>query len=148
MNPLISAIEKKGTGSVRCTWLNAGRHDRCCVNFAWFSYRSRSPGLVDHSNFAGDVGRAQLQEYFGRLRQLLRPGGLMLNHGITAGGLHNHQLGSGMGDFIEKYIFPGGELVNIGDVITQHAPTGRVDELDEPVDQAYPWRRAYIFAKK
>lgn len=90
---------------MRCTWLNAGRHDRCCVNFAWFSYRSRSPGLVDHSNFAGDVGRAQLQEYFGRLRQLLRPGGLMLNHGITAGGLHNHQLGSGMGALLKSTSF-------------------------------------------
>jgi cyclopropane-fatty-acyl-phospholipid synthase len=38
--------------------------------------------------------------------------------------------------------------VALHQVLAQHAPTGRVDELDEPVDQAYPWRRAYIFAKK
>ncbi len=180
-----------------------------------------SVGMFEH------VGRTQLKAYFDRLRQLLRPGGLMLNHGITAGGLHNDQLGNGMGDFIEKYIFPGGELVHIGDVISelsagglealdvenlrphyartlwawsdalecrldeasevltaqqgergaralrayrmylagcakgfesgwvalhqvlaQHAPTGRTDELDHPVDQAYPWRRAYIYSNK
>ena len=30
-----------------------------------------------------------------------------MNHGITAGGTRNHQLGAGIGDFIERYIFPG-----------------------------------------
>ena len=165
-----------------------------------------SVGMFEH------VGRAQLKDYFERLRQLLRPGGLMLNHGITAGGLHNDQLGNGMGDFIEKYIFPGGELVHIGDVITELSAGGlealdienlrphyartlwawsdaleaHLEEakkvlpgeqgeralrayrmylagcakgfengwvalhqvLDEPADQAYPWRREYIYAKK
>ena len=198
------------------------------VRMQLLDYRKLDPDLpFDKIASVGrfeHVGRAQLKDYFRRLRQLLRPGGLMLNHGITAGGLHNDQLGNGMGDFIEKYIFPGGELVHIGDVITelsavglealdvenlrphyartlwawsdaleaqleeakkvlpgaqgeralrayrmylagcakgfengwvalhqvlaQHAPTGRADELDEPADQAYPWRREYIYAKK
>jgi cyclopropane-fatty-acyl-phospholipid synthase len=82
-----------------------------------------SVGMFEH------VGRAQLKDYFERLRQLLRPGGLMLNHGITAGGLHNDQLGNGMGDFIEKNIFPGGELVHIGDVITELS-AGGLEALD------------------
>jgi len=63
------------------------------------------------------VGRAQLENYFAKLRRLLRPVGLLLNHGITAGGVHNAQLGSGMGNFIGKYIFPGGELAHIGSVL-------------------------------
>jgi len=70
-----------------------------------------SVGMFEH------VGRAQLTAYFSKIRRLLRPGGLAMNHGITAGGTYNAQLGSGMGDFIEKYIFPGGELVHVSKVL-------------------------------
>ena len=48
----------------------------------------------------------------------------MLNHGITSGGIDCHNLGAGMGDFIEKYIFPGGELEPIQDVIRSVAASG------------------------
>ncbi|RZS81778.1 class I SAM-dependent methyltransferase [Pigmentiphaga kullae] len=70
-----------------------------------------SVGMFEH------VGRAQLTGYFSKVRRLLRPGGLVMNHGITSGGTYNAQLGSGMGDFIEKYIFPGGELVHVSKVL-------------------------------
>lgn len=66
-----------------------------------------SIGMFEH------VGHAQLQAYFAKIRRLLKPGGLVMNHGITAGGTQNHQLGSGMGEFIERYIFPGGELPHV-----------------------------------
>ena len=69
-----------------------------------------SVGMFEH------VGRAQLPEYFAKLRRLLVPGGLLMNHGIAAAGTRNHQLGAGMGDFIERYIFPGGELLHISKV--------------------------------
>ena len=72
--------------------------------------RIASIGMFEH------VGRANLPAYFAKLYRLLRPGGLVMNHGITAGGLHNAQLGAGMGDFIEKYIFPGGELAHVSRV--------------------------------
>lgn len=175
-----------------------------------------SVGMFEH------VGRANLSLYFDCVRKLLKPGGLIMNHGITAGGVDNPQLGYGMGDFIEKYIFPGGELTHIGHVMTamangglealdvenlrphyartlwswsdaleaqldqakrilegeagqkalrayrlylagcaagfengwmalyqiigQHNPVkGRSDELDNPPDLAYPWRRGYIY---
>ncbi len=77
-----------------------------------------SIGMFEH------VGRARLADYFQTLHGLLRPGGWVLNHGITAGGLDNHQLGAGMGDFIEKYIFPGGELVPIQEVLRAVAQGG------------------------
>ena len=77
-----------------------------------------SIGMFEH------VGRAQLGEYFAKIRRLLKPGGLLLNHGITAGGTHNHQLGSGLGDFIEKYIFPGGELEHVSHVLEQDQRRG------------------------
>lgn len=82
-----------------------------------------SVGMFEH------VGRAHLTLYFDRIRRLLKPGGLVLNHGITAGGVDNPQLGHGMGDFIEKYIFPGGELTHIGHVMT-HMANGGLEALD------------------
>ena len=62
--------------------------------------------------------------YFEKIRLLLKPGGLVLNHGITAGGVHPGELGAGMGGFIEKYIFPGGELLPVGHVLKDLAGTG------------------------
>jgi len=72
--------------------------------------RIASVGMFEH------VGSAQLDGYFERLQRMLKPGGLLLNHGITAGGVANHQLGGGMGEFIDKHIFPGGELVHVSRV--------------------------------
>src|SRR5690606_20559958 len=48
-----------------------------------------SIGMFEH------VGRALLESYFSKLRRLVRPGGLVLNHGITAGGVDNTELGAG-----------------------------------------------------
>ncbi|HPH15243.1 MAG TPA: class I SAM-dependent methyltransferase, partial [Burkholderiaceae bacterium] len=77
-----------------------------------------SIGMFEH------VGHAYLGAYFSRIHQLLVPGGLVLNHGITAGGLDAGQLGSGMGDFIEKYIFPGGELLHVSHILRETAAAG------------------------
>lgn len=82
-----------------------------------------SVGMFEH------VGRAQLTSYFTRLQELLTPGGLVLNHGITAGGVDHTQLGAGMGDFIEKYIFPGGELTHVSHVL-HHLAEGSLESLD------------------
>ncbi|MEN5178687.1 class I SAM-dependent methyltransferase [Comamonas testosteroni] len=71
-----------------------------------------SVGMFEH------VGRAHMHEYFATLKSLIKPGGLLMNHGITAGGTDNEQLGAGMGEFIEKYIFPGGELLHVS--VVQH----------------------------
>jgi cyclopropane-fatty-acyl-phospholipid synthase len=82
-----------------------------------------SVGMFEH------VGRANLPVYFHQVRRLLKPGGLLMNHGITAGGTRNHQLGAGMGDFIERYIFPGGELLHVSHVLKVMSETGL-----EPLD--------------
>lgn len=82
-----------------------------------------SVGMFEH------VGMAKLPAYFGKIHRLLAPGGLALNHGITAGSTHSRQLGAGMGDFIEKYIFPGGELVHISRVLADMAEA-RLEVLD------------------
>ena len=82
-----------------------------------------SIGMFEH------VGRAQLPKYFAKIRRLLRPGGLLMNHGITAGGAHNEQLGAGIGEFVERHIFPGGELLHLSHVLREMADAG-LEALD------------------
>lgn len=77
-----------------------------------------SVGMFEH------VGRARMGAYFAKLKSLLRPGGLLMNHGITAGATDHDQLGAGLGDFIEKYIFPGGELMHTSAVLAEMADAG------------------------
>ena len=77
-----------------------------------------SVGMCEH------VGQANMPTYFARIHRLLKPGGLLMNHGITAGSIVPSQLGAGMGDFIEKYIFPGGELLHISHVLKDLAAAG------------------------
>lgn len=85
--------------------------------------RIASVGMFEH------VGSAQLDGYFGQMQRLLKPGGLLLNHGITASGTNNHQLGAGIGKFIGKHIFPGGELVHLSRV-THSLSSNNLELLD------------------
>jgi len=77
-----------------------------------------SVGMFEH------VGQANMPLYFQKIYRLLKPGGLVMNHGITAGSLQPGQLGAGMGDFIGKYIFPGGELLHVSLVLRDMAGAG------------------------
>jgi len=77
-----------------------------------------SVGMFEH------VGAANMPTYFRKIHALLKPGGLVMNHGITSGELNYRQLGAGMGDFIEKYIFPGGELLHVTHVLRETAAAG------------------------
>jgi len=67
-----------------------------------------SIGMFEH------VGLGNLSLYFGLVRRLLKPGGLFLNHGIT-----QDQEGwrKSVGTrFINRYVFPDGELDTVGNV--------------------------------
>jgi cyclopropane-fatty-acyl-phospholipid synthase len=66
-----------------------------------------SIGMFEH------VGREHMDEYFGKLFTLLAPGGRMLNHAISKAG------GSTMKGamFINRYVFPDGELIDVADVV-------------------------------
>ncbi len=77
-----------------------------------------SVGMIEH------VGRANLATYFDQIHALLKPGGLVMNHGITSYQPGTEQLGAGMGDFIEKYIFPGGELLHVSELLRATAVAG------------------------
>jgi len=70
-----------------------------------------SVGMFEH------VGRANLGKYFAKIHRLLKPGGLVINHGITAGQRYAKGLGSDISEFIDQYVFPGGELEHISEVL-------------------------------
>lgn len=77
-----------------------------------------SVGMFEH------VGVARFPKYFGKIYRLLKPGGMVLNHGITHNALGAQSLGSGIGDFVEEYVFPGGELTHVSKVIEGMAQQG------------------------
>jgi cyclopropane-fatty-acyl-phospholipid synthase len=72
-----------------------------------------SVGMFEH------VGAAKLPAYFAQAWSLLKPGGLFLNHGIAS--MQGHRPGSnplagwlfGRNGFMDRYVFPDGELVDI-----------------------------------
>jgi cyclopropane-fatty-acyl-phospholipid synthase len=77
-----------------------------------------SVGMFEH------VGQRNLPAYFGKIQRLLKPGGLVMNHGITTNSLEEAQLGSGIGDFVEEYVFPGGELMHVSTVMAEMTRQG------------------------
>lgn len=66
-----------------------------------------SVGMFEH------VGKKMLPTYFSKICRLLRPGGLVMNHGLTSAGLHAGGLSRDITDFIERYVFPGGEIPHL-----------------------------------
>jgi cyclopropane-fatty-acyl-phospholipid synthase len=82
-----------------------------------------SVGMFEH------VGVARFPKYFGKIYRVLEPGGLVLNHGITHNPLGAQSLGSGIGDFVEEYVFPGGELTHVAKVVEGMAAQ-RLELLD------------------
>ncbi|HEV2640295.1 MAG TPA: cyclopropane-fatty-acyl-phospholipid synthase family protein [Actinocrinis sp.] len=66
-----------------------------------------SIGMFEH------VGTARVAEYFTTIKSLLRPQGRLLNHAISSIG------GSVMSprSFIARYVFPDGELIDVGEVV-------------------------------
>ncbi len=66
-----------------------------------------SVGMFEH------VGHANLPLYCQRLFAAVKPGGLVMNHGITAKHSDGRPVGRGAGEFIERYVFPRGELPHL-----------------------------------
>ena len=103
-----------------------GLQDRCQVRL--LDYRDvpedqpfdkiSSVGMFEH------VGKHNLPVYFDKIQRLLKPGGLVMNHGITTNSLDDAQLGGGIGEFVEDYVFPGGELMHVSHVMREMARHG------------------------
>ena len=79
-----------------------------------------SVGMFEH------VGRGRAPEYFRKMADLLAPNGLFLNHAIARA--------EGVGDdaaslFVRRYVFPGGELMHLHEMI-RAAERGGFEVLD------------------
>jgi cyclopropane-fatty-acyl-phospholipid synthase len=70
-----------------------------------------SVGMFEH------VGLKNLPEYFAAIHRLLVPGGIAMNHGITSADAESREVGLGLGEFVEKYVFPHGELPHLSLVV-------------------------------
>ena len=73
-----------------------------------------SVGMFEH------VGSSKSAEYFATMRRLLGPEGRLLNHAISSVG------GSRIGprSFIGRYVFPDGELIDVGQVVLSMEEAG------------------------
>ena len=88
-----------------------------------------SVGMVEH------VGEANLPGYFAALRSLLAPGGRLLNHGITtAAGRTAMKDRRG---FIQRYVFPDGELPEVGVVVSAAERAGLEVRHEENLREHY-----------
>jgi cyclopropane-fatty-acyl-phospholipid synthase len=72
-----------------------------------------SIGMYEH------IGIANIDKYFGKIRGLLAPDGLFLNHAISRRAKRRKRRFSARAEqrALQKYIFPGGELDDIGHTI-------------------------------
>jgi cyclopropane-fatty-acyl-phospholipid synthase len=73
-----------------------------------------SVGMFEH------VGSSKSAQYFATMRRLLRPEGRLLNHAISSVG------GSRIGprSFMGRYVFPDGELLDVGRVVLELEEAG------------------------
>ncbi len=73
-----------------------------------------SVGMFEH------VGSSKSAGYFGTMRRLLGPEGRLLNHAISSVG------GSRIGPrtFMGRYVFPDGELIDVGEVVLSMEEAG------------------------
>lgn len=90
-----------------------------------------SVGMYEH------VGLAQLDAYIRVIDQLLAPGGLFLNHGIAR--LYSESPDPAHPDtFINRYIFPDGELHPVGELLRRGAAAGLELRDVESLREHYP----------
>jgi cyclopropane-fatty-acyl-phospholipid synthase len=101
----------------------AGLADR--VEIRLEDYRDVDDGPYDAVSSIGmfeHVGLANLRLYFDGLFGLIRPGGRVLNHGISRPPAKHARLARN--SFADRYVFPDGELHEVGTVVSAMQGSG------------------------
>ena len=104
---------------------DAGLEDR--VEIRVQDYRDVHDGPFDAISSIGmfeHVGVTQLDQYFASLFALLRPGGRLLNHGISRPSSPHERPRFARRGFIDRYVFPDGELHEVGSVVSRIQKAG------------------------
>lgn len=104
----------------------AGLDDRCKVllcdyrdlNEADAYDKIASVGMFEH------VGLKNLPVYFEAIHRLLKADGLVVNHGITTSDVQSRWVGLGAGEFIDRYVFPHGELPHVSLALREMSAAG------------------------
>ncbi|KQY54599.1 SAM-dependent methyltransferase [Nocardioides sp. Root140] len=86
-----------------------------------------SIGLTEH------IGVRNYPSYFTFLREKLRPGGRLLNHSIT----RPHNRPTETGAFIDRYVFPDGELIGSGTIVAAAQDAGLEVQHTENIREHY-----------
>lgn len=86
-----------------------------------------SIGLTEH------IGVSNYPAYFTFLRQAIKPGGRLLNHCIT----RPHNQPESTGPFIDRYVFPDGELTGSGRIIAEAQNVGWEVRHEENLREHY-----------
>jgi len=114
----------------------AGLADRVSIRLQ--DYRDIDDGPYDAVSSIGmfeHVGVGHLADYFGRIASLLRPGGRLLNHGIARPPGEKEAITRG--GFVDRYVFPDGELVEVGNVTSALQSAGFELRHDESLREHY-----------
>ncbi|MFE0592227.1 class I SAM-dependent methyltransferase [Micromonospora echinospora] len=118
-----AAIEREGLGS-----LAEVRH---------LDYRDAPAGPFDAISSIGlteHIGVGNYPAYFGALRDRLRPGGRLLNHCITRA---DNRAPHRSGVFIDRYVFPDGELAGPGRLVSEIHDAGLEVHHEENLRRHY-----------
>ncbi|MGH9302395.1 MAG: class I SAM-dependent methyltransferase, partial [Acidimicrobiales bacterium] len=117
----------------RAATAEAGLSDR--VEIRVQDYREIQDGPFDAISSIGmfeHVGLSRLNEYLADLHDLLKPGARLLNHGISR---PFGPSGFDRNSFVERYVFPDGELHEVGLVVSaaqgRHLEVRDVESLRE-----------------
>ncbi len=110
-----------------------------------------SIGMFEH------VGLSELDAYFARCRALLRPEGRLLNHGISrpqhSPKMHHRRWAPSLSgpfagrSFTERYVFPDGELHEIGSVVSAIQRAGFEARHMESLREHYALHAALLGAQ-
>jgi len=129
-------ISTEQAASARARVAEHGLADRIEIRLQ--DYREVTDGPYDAISSIGmaeHVGHRRMQLYFEKLFGLLTPGGRLLNHAIASVG------GSRLGrrSFVNRYVFPDGELLDIADTVRSMEASGfevrDVENLREHYDR-------------
>lgn len=101
-----------------------GLEGRCRVELRDYRHMEGSFDKIASVGMFEHVGLRNLLLYFRKVGALLKPDGLMLNHGITSSGVDSLEAGPNTSSFIDRYVFPDGELPHISLVMKEMAAAG------------------------
>jgi cyclopropane-fatty-acyl-phospholipid synthase len=96
--------------------------------------RDESFDVISSIGMSEHVGGEPTAEYFEILQGLLRPHGRLLNHAISAAGGFD----PGRHSFFGRYVFPDGELMDVGDVVLMMERAGFEVRDVESLREHYP----------